>query len=113
MYEKKMRVLLLALSMWATATLAFGFQKALTFVSSKGDDLHFSGGCPVDAPCRTLATALVQTQAGGAVQMIDAADYNNPFPGAVLIINQSVTIDGAGVRKFSCIFVSSITITAR
>jgi hypothetical protein len=54
-----------------------------SFVSGGGSD---SGGCAASAPCRTLATALVHTQSGGEVIVLDSAAYD------VITITQPVSI---------------------
>ena len=58
-----------------------------SFVSGVGSD---SGSCAATAPCRTLATALVHTQAGGEVVVLDSAPYD------AITITQPVTILAAG-----------------
>jgi hypothetical protein len=46
-----------------------------TFVSAKGDDAN---PCEQDKPCRTFAGALLKTDVGGEVAVLDAGEYG-PF----------------------------------
>ncbi len=54
-----------------------------TFVASNGDD---AGPCAFDAPCRSFAAALQQTDGGGEIVALDSAGYGR------LTIDRSVTI---------------------
>src|SRR5262249_51915191 len=67
-----------------------------TYVSGTGID---SGSCTESQPCRTLQVALAATAAGGAIYVLNSADYGP------LTINKSVTITSegavAGVRATS------------
>ena len=46
-----------------------------TFVASYGMDVDASVECVIAYPCRTFATALTKTTAGGEIIALDAADY--------------------------------------
>jgi hypothetical protein len=59
-----------------------------TFVSAKGDDAN---ACDQDKPCRTFAGALLKTDVGGEVAVLDAGEYG-PFK-----VTQSVKVTAAGV----------------
>jgi hypothetical protein len=59
-----------------------------TFVSAKGDDAN---PCEQDKPCRTFAGALLKTDVGGEVAVLDAGEYG-PFK-----VTQSVKITAGGV----------------
>lgn len=54
-----------------------------TFVASNGDD---AAPCAFDAPCRSFAAALQQTDGGGEIVALDSAGYGR------LTIDRSVTI---------------------
>jgi Right handed beta helix region len=60
-----------------------------TFVSAGGLD---SNTCDRSTPCRTFAGALARTNAGGAISVLDPADFGQ------VTINKSISIvnDGAG-----------------
>ena len=58
-----------------------------TFVSAKGDDAN---PCEHDKPCRTIAAALAQTDAGGEVAVLDAGEYG-PFK-----VTRSVKVTAGG-----------------
>ena len=59
-----------------------------TFVSAKGDDAN---PCDQDKPCRTFAGALLKTDVGGEVAVLDAGEYG-PFK-----VSHSVKVTAAGV----------------
>jgi hypothetical protein len=59
-----------------------------TFVSAKGDDAN---PCEQDKPCRTFAGALLKTDVGGEVAVLDAGEYG-PFK-----VTHSVKVTAAGV----------------
>jgi hypothetical protein len=68
-----------------------------TFLSGLGSDAN---PCSRAAPCRTVATAIGQTNAGGVVAILDSAGYG-PFT-----VNKAVTVEAplgvyAGVTVFS------------
>jgi hypothetical protein len=67
-------------------------QQETTFVSGTGSD---SNPCTRALPCLTLAGALLQTNAGGKVYVMDALDSSTPF---APVITKSVSIIGAGAR---------------
>jgi Right handed beta helix region len=60
-----------------------------TWVSGHGTD---SGACTREAPCRTFAFAIIQTNAGGEIDVLDPAGYGP------VTINKAIGIvnDGAG-----------------
>lgn len=58
-----------------------------TFVSTQGDDANT---CEHDKPCRTIAGALAQTDAGGEVAVLDAGEYG-PFK-----VTRSVKVTAGG-----------------
>jgi len=59
-----------------------------TFVSAKGDDAN---PCDQDKPCRTFAGALLKTDVGGEVAVLDAGEYG-PFK-----VTHSVKVTAEGV----------------
>ncbi|MGH6837769.1 MAG: right-handed parallel beta-helix repeat-containing protein [Methylocella sp.] len=64
-----------------------------TFVSGKGTD---SGTCAATNPCRSFQFAIDQTSPGGAVKVLDPANYGS------MIITQSMSIagiEGAGINR--------------
>ncbi|MDP8980215.1 MAG: hypothetical protein M3O35_06455 [Acidobacteriota bacterium] len=81
-----MKLLNICFGVIAGTTLAQG-QNVVSWVSSTGSD---AANCTRVAPCKTFAGAYLKTNSGGAIHVIDAADY-----GAV-IISKPLTIDGAG-----------------
>jgi hypothetical protein len=63
-------------------------QALRTFVSAAGSD---SNNCTdVSTPCRHLAQAYAATAAGGAIEVLDPANYGG------LTISQAISIDGHG-----------------
>jgi parallel beta helix pectate lyase-like protein len=64
-------------------------QATRTWVSSTGDDANT---CTRSAPCRTFSGALVKTDAGGEINVVDSGSYG------VVTIDKAITIanDGAG-----------------
>ena len=58
-----------------------------TFVSAKGDDAN---PCEQDKPCRTFASALLKTDVGGEVAVLDAGEYG-PFK-----VTHSVKVTAGG-----------------
>ena len=58
-----------------------------TFVSAKGDD---AATCDHDKPCRTIAGALLKTDVGGEVAVLDAGEYG-PFK-----VTSSVKVTAGG-----------------
>ena len=60
-----------ALLLGAVATAGLAAQRS--FVSGLGDDASAATGCPVAAPCRTLAVAVETVNAGGEVVVLDPA----------------------------------------
>lgn len=66
-----------------------------TFVSGNGVD---TGVCPSNAPCRTIAYALKQTNVNGEVHALDAADY-----GAATIVRsvRLIGVPGATMGRAS------------
>lgn len=75
---------LLGASTWSLAATR-------TWVSGVGDDVN---PCSLTAPCKNLAAALAQTDAGGLISVLDAASLNAGVLAAT-VINKSVTIEGA------------------
>jgi len=63
-------------------------QENRTFVSVGGDDAN---KCRQATPCKTFQGALVKTNPGGEIDVLDSGGF-----GAVNI-NKAVTIDGSGV----------------
>lgn len=55
--------------------------------TASGND---SNTCDRAAPCRTFAGALGKTLSGGQINVLDPGDYGT------LVVNKSITIDGAG-----------------
>jgi len=85
---------ILFLALFATASLA---QVQRTFASASGSD---GNPCSRSAPCRTLAQAISQTNAGGEVIVLDSAGYGP------LTITKSITVTAApgvyaGISVFS------------
>ena len=62
-----------------------------TWVSGTGDDNNSTSGCQVTAPCRSLVTAISETNAGGTV--FCAGSVGSAALGSTLSIAQDVTID--------------------
>ncbi|MGH6838676.1 MAG: hypothetical protein ACREDT_07720, partial [Methylocella sp.] len=76
-----------------------------TFVSGTGTD---SGACTRAAPCRTFAFALTATNAGGEIDVLDAAGY-----GAVTITKAiGIVNDGVGVAAIGASSGNGVTINA-
>ena len=80
---------------WAVAMLAVSLavtpcfaQAARTFVSSNGSD---GNDCSRQAPCRSFATAITKTAAGGEINTLDPGGY-----GAVTITKAISIISGLG-----------------
>ena len=63
-------------------------QVTRTWVSGVGDDLN---ACSRTAPCKTLAGAILKTNTGGEITVMDAGGFGS------VIISKSITIDGTGV----------------
>lgn len=59
-----------------------------TWVSGVGDDVN---PCSRTAPCKTFAGAILKTQAGGEISVLDPGGYG------ILIIRKPITIDGTGM----------------
>ncbi len=74
----------------AVTTSSAHAQNARTWVASNGDDL--SATCGRTAPCKTFASAVSKTNAGGEVNCVDSAAY-----GAVTI-SKALTIDCTNVN---------------
>jgi len=67
-------------------------QASRTWVSGVGDDVN---PCSRTAPCKTFAGALMKTQAGGEISVLDPGGYGT------VIIRKSITIDGTGMLSSS------------
>jgi len=80
-----LRTLALAAALLATAGNTWA-GVARTFVSAGGSDANTTGNCAPTTPCRTFATALGVTNAGGEIVAISSGGYG-PFA-----IAQSVTV---------------------
>lgn len=76
---------LLLLAMGAGSALA---QNTRSFVSATGSD---SNNCARTSPCRTFATAIAKTNAGGEINTLDPAGY-----GAVTITKAISIVNGLG-----------------
>ena len=63
-------------------------QTTRTWVSGVGDDVN---ACSRTAPCKTLAGAILKTNTGGEITVMDAGGFGS------VIISKSITIDGTGV----------------
>jgi hypothetical protein len=63
-------------------------QNIRSFISASGSD---SNSCARTAPCRTLAAAFAQTNAGGEINMLDPAGYGT------LTIDKAISIVNDGV----------------
>ena len=63
-------------------------QATRTWVSGVGDDVN---ACSRTAPCKTLAGAILKTNTGGEITVMDAGGFGS------VIISKSITIDGTGV----------------
>ncbi len=87
---KTLRVLRVAVAAalgLALAPAAFAAQR--TFVSTSGSD---SNACSLAAPCRSFATALVQTDVNGEIIVLDSGGYGT------VTVNKAVKIQSpAGV----------------
>jgi hypothetical protein len=78
-----------------------------TWVSGHGTDSDVCG--TLSAPCRTFASALIQTAAGGEIDILDPADFGT------VTINKSISIVNDGVGTAGILAgpgVSGITINA-
>lgn len=78
-----------------------------TWVSGRGTDSNVCG--TLSAPCRTFASALIQTDAGGEIDVLDPADFGT------VTINKSISIINDGVGTAGILAgpgVSGITINA-
>ena len=81
-------------------------QNTRSFVSAHGLDTN---SCVLAAPCRTLAHALTQTNAGGEIDVLDPAGYG------ALVIDRAISIVNDGVGTAGVIVPSAgigITINA-
>jgi hypothetical protein len=86
---------MISLSAVAGALLACGLSAApaqagpnRTWVSGMGTD---SGACTRAAPCKTFASALTQTAAGGEIDVLDPASYGMvTITKAISIVNDGV-----------------------
>ena len=58
-----------------------------TWVSGVGDDMN---ACSRTAPCRTFAGAILKTNLGGEINVLDPGGYGG------VVIGKSITIDGTG-----------------
>jgi hypothetical protein len=74
-------------------------QTTRTWVSGVGDDAN---PCSRIAPCKTFASALSKTAAGGEIDVLDAGGYGT------LTIKQSVTIDGGAGQVASILGGNSV-----
>lgn len=63
-------------------------QATRTWVSGVGDDQN---ACSRTAPCKTFAGAILKTNTGGEITVMDAGGFGT------VIIRKSITIDGTGV----------------
>jgi hypothetical protein len=85
---------LAALALLSASDAAWTAQR--TFVASSGDD---GNPCSLAQPCRGFAAALVQTNAGGEIVVLDSAGYGR------VTINKSVTIVApAGIHAGISVF---------
>jgi len=71
--RRSLLLLAMAFGTWLQIVPAHA-QAARTFVSRKGNDGY---ACTASAPCRTLATALARTAAGGEIYVLDSANYGS------------------------------------
>jgi len=90
-------VLAFALSLASNSALASAQR---TFVASTGNDANAANNCSLVLPCRSFAAAMVQTQDGGEIVVLDSAGY------AAVTIDHSVSIIApqglyAGITAFS------------
>ncbi|HYR75254.1 MAG TPA: hypothetical protein VEM96_05365 [Pyrinomonadaceae bacterium] len=83
-----LNVLGTAVFILSSAFIAEG-QNNRTFVSGTGSDGNTGTGCQQNAPCRTFASAIGVTNAGGQVIALDSTGYS------AFSINKSITIEGA------------------
>jgi hypothetical protein len=74
-----------------------------TFVASSGSDSH---PCSLTQPCRSFATAIAQTNAGGEVIVLDSAGY-----GAVTVTKSVSIISPAGIYAGISVFAGSDGVT--
>ena len=85
-----------ALVLSAPAAFCYG----TTYVSHNGAD---SASCGINvAPCYSLAAALINTDTGGTVKVLDA----NAVAPSGITISRAVTIDGSGLAVIENIFSS-------
>ena len=83
------RAFRLSLSLAFTLLCAHAAQAAKqTFVASGGDD---ASACDRPAPCRTFAGALMKTDNGGEVAVVNSGEYGT------FAVNQSVRVTAVGV----------------
>src|SRR6185437_7097286 len=85
------RTIILAVGLAFAATLSAApaqAQNTRSFVSGHGSD---GAACTLAAPCRTLAHAFSLTNAGGEIDVLDAAGYG------ALTINKAISIVNDGV----------------
>jgi hypothetical protein len=76
---------------------------AHTWVSGSGSDTN---ACTFASPCATFQGALTNTSAGGIITAKDAGDFGP------VIINKSVTIDGANMGSITSASGNGIAVTA-
>ena len=85
----RVRVLWAAVTLAASAAITPCYaQAARTFVSSNGND---SNDCSRQAPCRSFATAITKTAAGGEINTLDPGGY-----GALTITKSISIVSGLG-----------------
>ena len=82
-----------ALLVWwvllALPSLAAAQLLSHTWVSRSGADFN---PCTRSSPCRTFRAAMLKTQEGGEVGVLDGGDYRDNA--SALVINQGITING-------------------
>ena len=69
-------------------TVSVAAQENRTFISVSGDDAN---NCRRATPCKTFAGALVKTNSGGEIDVLDSGGFGP------VTITKAVTIDGSGV----------------
>jgi hypothetical protein len=88
--DQTIRTVRLSLTLALFAVLSFAPASAgastRTFVSGGGNDKN---SCSSEAPCRTFARAITQTDSGGEIVVMDSAEYGT------VSIDRNITIDAA------------------
>ena len=102
MLNRNLLASLLSLALLAGASAAHA-QANRTWVSGTGDDVN---PCSRTAPCKTFAGAIIKTNAGGTINVLDPASYGT------LTITKSITVEAEQYAGVLTPFVSGFIVNA-